>query len=165
MAKYYNRDPSQFFQPVAVETSKTFGPETLAFLQKLGCRAKSATEEKRSFPFLTQWIAVAIQRGNCACMMGSLDSDSNPDDLVFIKWNYIWLSCIIVPKDRWKNTLGRGFPATSVFDVSLSTLASHCHSCLWYPLCCDNVVKLLEIETEKGPSTSAWKKLKFVTCF
>ena len=78
--KYCNLDPSHFFQPVAVETSGSFGPETFAFLKELGRRVRRATGEMRSFPFLIQRLAVAIQRGNCACVMGSLGSDSNPDD-------------------------------------------------------------------------------------
>ena len=62
-AKYCNMDPSHFFQPVAVETLGTFGPETFTFLKELGYRVKRATGEKRSFSFLIQRMAVAIQRG------------------------------------------------------------------------------------------------------
>ena len=83
-AKYCNMDPSHFFHPVAVETLGTFGPETFTLLKELGHRVRRATGEMRSFPFLIQRMAVAIQRGNCACVMGSLGirSDSNPDDII-----------------------------------------------------------------------------------
>lgn len=78
--KYANMDPSHCFQPVAVETSGAFGPETLAFVKELGRRVSQVTGEGRSFPFLVQRLAVAIQRANSACLMGSLSSEYSPED-------------------------------------------------------------------------------------
>ena len=59
--------PTLFFQPVAVETSGTFGPDTFAFVKELSCKVNWATGESMSFPFLVQHLAVAIQRANRAC--------------------------------------------------------------------------------------------------
>ena len=79
-AKYSNLDPSQYFQPVAVETSVAFGPDTFSFLKELGCRISRVTGETRSFPFLIQRLAIAIQRGKSACVMGTLANNSNIED-------------------------------------------------------------------------------------
>ena len=65
-AKYANLDPSHLFQPVAVETSGAFGPHTFDFVKELGRRISRTTGESRSFPFLIQRLAVAIQRANSA---------------------------------------------------------------------------------------------------
>ena len=53
-------DPFHFFQPVAMESSGTFGPKTFAFLKELGHRDRRAAEEKRPLPFLIQPIAVKL---------------------------------------------------------------------------------------------------------
>ena len=90
-AKYCNMDPSHFFPPVVVEASGTIGQEALAFMKELGCKARRATAEKRSFPYLTQWIATANQRGNSACTMGSLGGAVTPTQMTcsFAGQNYI----------------------------------------------------------------------------
>ena len=84
-AKYSNLDPSYYFQPVAVETSGALGPETFPILKELGHTISRVTGETRSFLFLIQSLAVAIQRGNSACVMGTLGNNSNIEDF----FNYI----------------------------------------------------------------------------
>ena len=79
-AKYANLDPSHLFQPVAVETSGAFGPDTFDFVKELGRRISRTTGESRSFPFLIQRLAVAIQRANSACVVGSLGSEASLED-------------------------------------------------------------------------------------
>ena len=79
--KYATMDPSHSFQPIAVETTGVFGPETLSFISALGSRICQTSGEKKSFSFLLQHLAVAIQRGNSACVMGTLGNISSPEDL------------------------------------------------------------------------------------
>ena len=90
-AKYRNLDPSHYFQPVVVETSGAFGPDTFSFLKELGRRISRVRGETRSFPFLIQHLAVAIQRGNI-CVMGTLDNTSNIEDFFFIRWTDLFIN-------------------------------------------------------------------------
>ena len=73
-------DPSHTFQPLAVETLGAFGPNTATFLKDLGRRIRQTSGEEKSFPYLVQRLAVAIQRGNTASVMGTLGRDLSPDD-------------------------------------------------------------------------------------
>ena len=84
-AKYSNLDPSYYFQPVAVETSGALGPDTFPILNELGHTISRVTGETRSFLFLIQSLAVTIQRGNSAYVMGTLGNNSNIEDF----FNYI----------------------------------------------------------------------------
>ena len=79
-AKYSNLDPAHYFQPMPVEASGTFGPNTFPFLKELGRKISRVTGEARSFPFLIQCLALTIQRGNSACVMGTLGNNSNIED-------------------------------------------------------------------------------------
>ena len=69
--KYAHLDPSHSFTPVAVETSGAIGPQLLAFLKDLGRRLRQVTGEDRAFSHLLQRVAVAVQRGNAASVMGT----------------------------------------------------------------------------------------------
>ena len=44
----------------------------------------TVTQERRSFEFLMQRISVAIQRGNAACILGTLPSASELDDIFYL---------------------------------------------------------------------------------
>ena len=72
-AKYSHLESTHLFTPVAVETLGAFGRETKAFIQDLGQRLIVATSDPMSRAFLLQRIAVAIQRGNAASVLGSSD--------------------------------------------------------------------------------------------
>ena len=69
---------------IAVETTGVFGPETLSFFSALSSRIFKTSGEKKSFSFLLQQlaIAVAIQRGNSACVMRTLGNNSSPEDFL-----------------------------------------------------------------------------------
>ena len=41
-----------------------FGKQTLSFLKDLACRVRKVSGEVKSFPYLLQRLAVAVQRGN-----------------------------------------------------------------------------------------------------
>ena len=48
------------------------GPEALQLLRDLGHHLREATGEQRSYQFLLQRVAVAVQRGNRVAVVGSL---------------------------------------------------------------------------------------------
>ena len=53
---------------------------TLSFLKDLACRVRKMSGEVKSFPYLLQHLAVAIQRGNAVSVLGTFVSE---DCLVF----------------------------------------------------------------------------------
>ena len=71
LQKYALLGNSYHFVPIAIETSAVFGPEALSFLRELGRRIKAETGEPRSLQFLLLGIAVAVQRGNTAAVLGT----------------------------------------------------------------------------------------------
>ena len=71
-AKYAHLNPSHHFVPIAVETLGAFGPEALTFIRDLGRRIMDATQEPLSHHHLRQRIAVAVQRGNAAAILGCM---------------------------------------------------------------------------------------------
>ena len=63
--KCSNMDPNMYlFTPVVIETSGVFGKQTLSFLKDLACRVCKVSGEVKSFLYLLQCLAVAVQRGN-----------------------------------------------------------------------------------------------------
>ena len=77
--KYSSLESKYHFVPVAIETSGVFGPKALSFLHDLGSRLISVSTEPQVRNYLFQRILVAVQRGNAAAVMGTLNNDS--DDL------------------------------------------------------------------------------------
>ncbi len=72
------------FVPVATETSGIFGSEGLALLKKIGSKISNVTQEKRSTSYLFQRIAVAIQRGNVASIMGTIPPTKNLSEIFYL---------------------------------------------------------------------------------
>ena len=60
------------------ETMGVFEKEAQAFFLELGCRIWEETGKPLSFHYLLQQIAVAIQRGNAAAVLGTTPSISDP---------------------------------------------------------------------------------------
>ena len=71
MAKYAHLTPAHLFSPIAVETTGVFGPRTKALLKELGNRMTQSTGEEAATTYLIQRLSVAVQRGNCASVMGT----------------------------------------------------------------------------------------------
>ena len=69
--KYTELATSHHFIPVAIETTDVFRPETLGFFQDLGRRIREESGKPQSYHYLIQRIAVAVQKGNTAAMMGT----------------------------------------------------------------------------------------------
>ena len=75
--KYALLCTSHHFVPIAIETSGVFGPEAASFFGELGRRIRAETGEPRSLPFLLQGIAVAVQQGNAAAVLGTAPATDN----------------------------------------------------------------------------------------
>ena len=65
------------FVPVAIETSGVWGEQALSLVKENGRRIFEVTHDPRSTAFLRQRISVAVQRGNAACIYGTLAAFSN----------------------------------------------------------------------------------------
>ena len=82
--KYSSLSALYRFIPIAIETLGVPGDEALSFFHDLGQRIAVATAEPRSFQFLMQRLSVAIQRGNAACIIGTVTSSAGWDELFYI---------------------------------------------------------------------------------
>ena len=71
MAKYIELSATHDFVPVAIESTGVFGPQAHAFFRELSRHIKEETGEPLSLHYLHQRIAVAIQRGNAAAVLGT----------------------------------------------------------------------------------------------
>ena len=71
------------FVSVAIESTGVFGPQAHAFFRELGRRIKEETGEPLSLHYLHQRIAVAIQHGNTAAVLGT--SPPGDTDPIFIR--------------------------------------------------------------------------------
>ena len=74
--KYDNLECVYQFQPIAMETCNTLGPDSQPFLKELGRRLRMATGEPKSYVFLLQHLSVTIQTGNATSVMGSIPVSS-----------------------------------------------------------------------------------------
>jgi hypothetical protein len=82
--KYRSLSALYSFVPVAVETLGALGEEASAFFRNLGHRIASVTAEPRSFQFMMQRLSVAVQRGNAACVLGTVPAAIGLDELFYI---------------------------------------------------------------------------------
>ena len=83
-AKYSALSPMYCFTPIAVETLGALGDEAAAFFRALGQRIATSTGEPRSGQFLLQRLSVTIQRGNAACILGTLQCSRGLDAVFYI---------------------------------------------------------------------------------
>ena len=82
--KYRTLAPLYNFMPIAVESLGALGDCATDFFKKLGQRISVATGEPRSSQFLFQRLSVAIQRGNAACVVGTLPGSLGLEDIFYI---------------------------------------------------------------------------------
>ena len=71
-SKHYEELNNYMFIPVAVETYGAWGSQGLKLIKDIGRKIKGVTGENRSTFYLFQNISVAIQKGNAACIMGTV---------------------------------------------------------------------------------------------
>ena len=82
--KYRSLSAMYSFSPVAVESSGALGEEASAFFRDLGHRIAAVSSEPRSLQFLLQRLSVAVQRGNAACVLGTVESSHGLDELFYL---------------------------------------------------------------------------------
>jgi len=82
--KYESISRTYDFVPIAIETLGALGSDAAVFFKDLGARVLAVTKERRAPEFLMQRISVAIQRGNAACIYGTLPSASDLDDIFHV---------------------------------------------------------------------------------
>ena len=70
--KYQGLPAGQMNSPAAIETLGVFGPRTVGLLRELGRCIAAVSGEPRSTEYLFQCLSVAIQRGNCISVLGSI---------------------------------------------------------------------------------------------
>ncbi|XP_061718384.1 uncharacterized protein LOC133525958 [Cydia pomonella] len=79
VAKYSCLGAQYEFVAFGVETLGSWGRGAQILHKALGKRLREATGDPRAGSFLAQRIAIAIQRGNAACVMGTLPRAQNFD--------------------------------------------------------------------------------------
>ena len=70
--KYRDLPRSHLFCPLSIETMGAMGPRSLELVREVGRRIAMETGEPRSTDFLLQRLSVAVQRGNCASVLGGV---------------------------------------------------------------------------------------------
>ena len=75
-SKYCDLDATHHFVPIAVETLGVLGQDARNFFLEVVRRVTAVTNEPQSHQSLLQRVAVAIQRGNAAAILGSIGDES-----------------------------------------------------------------------------------------
>ena len=83
-AQYRSLAAFYCFMPVAVETLGALGEEAYKFFRDLGHRIAAVTTEPKSFQFLMQRLSVTLQRGNAACVLGTVPPSHALDNFFYI---------------------------------------------------------------------------------
>ena len=107
--------PAFDFIPIAVETLGPLGDEACAFMHQLGRRIMSVTGERRATEFLLQRLSVAIQRGNTKCVLGTLNSAKDCQNLHVVFYLFLFtgyqlnrtmIASIIHIQSKWTKSNG-----------------------------------------------------------
>ena len=72
------------FVPIATETSGIIGEVGLQLIKKIGSKIRDVTKEDQATNYLIQRIAVAIQRGNVASILGTLPRTKNLGEIFYL---------------------------------------------------------------------------------
>ena len=80
-SKHYTELTNYHFVPVAVETFGAWGSQGLSLIKEIGAKIREVTGEKRSTFYLLQNISMAIQRGNAACIIGTVPVSEGLDEV------------------------------------------------------------------------------------
>ena len=76
--------PLFIFVPIAVETFGVLGDAASEFMYELSKRISAVSGEPRSRTFLLQRLSVAIQRGNAASVLGTVNSSIDLDVVFYL---------------------------------------------------------------------------------
>ena len=69
--KYTHLESTHYFISVAIETLGAMGQEARSFFKEVSHRIITITNEPQTLQFPQQRVAVAVQRGNAASILGS----------------------------------------------------------------------------------------------
>lgn len=72
------------FIPIATETSGVFGKDEIKLIKAIGSKITEVTSEKRATSFLFQRLAITIQRGNVASILGTIPPSKNLNELFYL---------------------------------------------------------------------------------
>ena len=70
--------------PICVETLGPWGPNGLKLIQEIGKKIQDSTKEPRSTSFLIQSISMAVQRGNSASVMGTVENQRSLEEIYYL---------------------------------------------------------------------------------
>merc|ERR1712173_440537 len=70
--------------PVCVETLGPWGPNGKQLIQEIGKKIREETHEPRSTSFLFQAISVAVQRGNAASILGTVENQRTLSEVYYL---------------------------------------------------------------------------------
>ena len=76
------------FIPVAVETFGSWGQEGYKLVKEIGKKVMEETGERRSTFYLFQNISISIQRGNAACIIGTVPHSEGLEEIFEFETNY-----------------------------------------------------------------------------
>ena len=65
---------SHLFCPISIETMGAMGPRSLTLVKEVGRRIMAETGEAKSTDYLLQRLSIAVQRGNCASVLGGMNA-------------------------------------------------------------------------------------------
>ena len=72
--KYRDLPSSHMFCPISIETMGAMGPRSLTLVKEVGRRIMAETGEAKSTDYLLQRLSIAVQRGNCASVLGGMNA-------------------------------------------------------------------------------------------
>ena len=81
---YANLTDTFIFVPIAIETSGCWGKEAASLLKNIGRKIASSTSEPRSSSYFFQRVSLAVQRGNAACVLGTLSPGKPLDEVYYM---------------------------------------------------------------------------------
>ena len=73
--KYEELARNHIFSPLACEVTGNWCSEAVEFLHELGDRISAVTGDRRESTFLFQRLSVALQKGNAACVIGTMPTE------------------------------------------------------------------------------------------
>ena len=81
--KYKRLTERYIFMPIAIETFGSIGPLGMEFLCAVGKKLIRHTGDKRSSQFLQQRISIELQKGNSLCVLGTLPSSTELEEIFY----------------------------------------------------------------------------------
>ena len=114
-----------------------FGPQSLKFIEDLGWRLKTATDEANSKQYLLQRISVPIQRGDTDCVSGTLGQQEGlfyPPSLFL----YLFINIFVVVLFLYYNLI-----LFKICKVMCSVCSALCFLCFFGCFLCFSVILFL----------------------